>query len=272
MILARLRSEAGLTRAELAKAVAMSPSKITRIETLESGIYEKDLLKLLDFYQITGEERGELLNLVRDAKQPGWLQVYGNDAFPEEWQTWTELESDAVAVFNYETLLIPGLLQTPDYARAIIRATTPDLSDSEIDKLVASRMARQVRLSHSQPLELHVIIEKGALMRPFGDVRLQVDQLRHLTDFATRQNILIQVLPSEVGLHRALYGPFVTLEFRDRTRLVHLEAATSGVFLDEPKHVEAYTQIWDQLSGLAYNMEKSVDFISVITNQMREKI
>jgi hypothetical protein len=132
-------------------------------------------------------------------------------------------------------------------------------------------MARQVRLTHSHPLRLHVIIETSVLVRPFGDAHAQVRQLRHLADLATHSNISIQVLPIEVGLHRALYSPFATLEFRDRTRLVHLEAATAGIFLDEDEHVEAYTHIWNQLTALAYNVEKSVDFISAIANQMHER-
>jgi transcriptional regulator with XRE-family HTH domain len=201
MVLIQLRAAAGLTRADLAKAVGMSPSKITRIETMESGIYEKDLLLLLDFYQVTAEQREELLELVRHAQERGWLRTYSNDAFPEDWQTWIDFETEATGIFNYEPLMIPGLLQTPEYAKAIIQATTAGLSASDIDRLVASRIARQVRLSHARPLKLHVIIEEGALMRPLSDAHVRVRQLLHLASFATHPNVQIQILPIEAGLH-----------------------------------------------------------------------
>ena len=116
---------------------------------MESGIYEKDLLLLLDFYQVTAQQREELLELVRDAQERGWLRTYSNDAFPEDWQTWIDFETEATGIFNYEPLMIPGLLQTPEYAKAIIQATTAGLSASDIDRLVASRIARQVRLKRT---------------------------------------------------------------------------------------------------------------------------
>lgn len=271
MVLTQLRVAAGLTRADLAKAVGMSPSKITRIESMESGIYEKDLIRLLDFYQVIGERRGEILELVRHAQERGWLRTYSNDAFPEVWQAWIDFEAEATGIFNYEPSMIPGLLQTPEYAKAIIQATTSGLSDSDVDRLVASRMSRQVRLSHAHPLKVHVIIEESVLMRPFGDGHARVRQLLHLASFATHPNVQIQILPIEAGLHRALYGPFAILEFGDNTKLIHLEAATSGTFLDEEDQINAYRQAWDKLRELAYNAEKSTKLISVIAAQAHEK-
>ena len=136
------------------------------------------------------------------------------------WQTWIDFEAEATGILNYEPSMIPGLLQTSEYAKAIIQATTSGLSDSDVDRLVASRMARQVRLSHSHPLKVHVIVEESALMRPFGDGHARVRQLLHLASFVAHPNVQIQVLPIEAGLHRALYGPFVILEFGDDTRLI----------------------------------------------------
>lgn len=183
--------------------------------------FTKKLLLLLDFYQVAGGRRGELLELARHAQERGWLRTYSNDAFPEDWQTWIYFEADATGVFNCEPSMIPDLLQTPEYAKAIIQAAASGLSDSDVERLVASRMARQVRLSHAHPLKLHVIIEEGALMRPFGDAHARVRQLLHLASFAAHPNVQIQVLPIEAGLHRALYGPFAILKFGDNTRLIH---------------------------------------------------
>jgi transcriptional regulator with XRE-family HTH domain len=271
MLLARLRVDSGLSRADLAKSVGMSPSKITRIESMEIGIYRHDLLRLLDFYQIAESGRIELLDLLSHAEERGWLRLRGDVDLPDDWQTWVDFEADATVILNYEPLRIPGFLQTPDYARAIIQSTNSDLSDAEVDKLVTSRIARQVRLSHAHPLKLHAIIEENALTRPFCDTQSQVRQLRHLADFATYPNVLIQVLPIGAGLHSALNGSFVILEYGNKTRLVHLEDKVTIVYLDEEEQIEMYTQTWDELCALAYNPEKSVDSISAIAAQVDRK-
>lgn len=253
MLLRKLRIAAGLSNAEVVKATGMSSSTISRIEAAESGIYLDNLEKLLDLYQVSGPRRVQIFDIARHAEQRGWLQ------------TWTDLEADAIAVLNYEPLLIPGLLQTPEYARAIIRSTTSNLSDAEIDKLVTSRMARQALLSRTYPFKLHAMIEESALRRPFGNADAWMRQLRHLIDSATHPNILIQVVPTDAGLHAALNGSFVILDYGDDTMLVHLEGKTTNLFLDDDEQIEVYTQTWAELENLACDSEKSVNLVSAIT-------
>lgn len=142
MTLRKLRVAAGLSSAEVAKAIGKSPSKISRVETAENGIYLDDIEKLLDLYRITDSRRVKILDIVHHAEERGWLLMHGDDTFPEDWQTWTDLESDATAILNYEPLAIPGLLQTPDYARAVIRIADRDLTDATVDALIASRVPR----------------------------------------------------------------------------------------------------------------------------------
>src|SRR5262249_45069203 len=148
MLLSKLRVERGLNRGDLAKAVGMSPSKITRIESMESGIYNDDLLRLLDFYHISGSRRVELLDLSRHAEERAWLSSAQDTNLPEDWQAWVDLEAEASAIFSYQLLVIPGLLQTAEYARAIIQTTGVNPSPSDVDKLVTTRMTRQTRLDH----------------------------------------------------------------------------------------------------------------------------
>lgn len=271
MVLAKLRTAAGLSRADLAKAVSMSASKIGRIENLESGIYRDDIERLLDFYEISGPRRVELLDLARHTEERGWLRMQSDDTLPEDWQTWTDLESEASAIFNYQPLMIPGLLQTPEYARAIIQSTNSNLSEVEIDRFVNSRMMRQARLSHARAVNLHAMIEESVLMRPCGDADAQIRQLRHLVDSATRPNIVIQVLPIEAGLHSALNGSFIILEYKDKTKLVHLEGKSSNLFLDEDEQIQGYVQTWSELQELACDSEKSVKLISVIARAATQK-
>jgi transcriptional regulator with XRE-family HTH domain len=267
MLLTKLRVERGLNRADLAKAVGMSPSKITRIESVESGIYHDDLLRLLDFYQVSGSRRIELLDLARHAEERGWLRIAGDTNLPEEWQAWVDLEAEARMIFSYQPLVIPGLLQTAEYARSIIQATGTNLSDVEVDKLVTARMARQARLGHARPVKLHAIVEQSVLTRPFGDADAWARQLRHLAHSATHPNITLQVLPTEIGLHSALNGSFVILQYDDSARLVLEEGKISSLFLDEDEQIEVYAQTWGEICALAYNVETSTDFISAIATQ-----
>lgn len=195
-----------MTGAEVAKALDISASKISRVESSESGIYLDDIEKLLDFYRVTRKQRAYLLELARNAEQRGLLRM-NNANLPEDWQTWIDFEDEASGLLNYEPLMVPGLLQTPEYSRSIIKATGHGLSDGEVDALVASRMARQGLLNRTQLLRLHAIIEQSALERPFGDPGARARQHRHLLDAGERPNITIQVAPTVAELHSGLNGP-----------------------------------------------------------------
>lgn len=265
------RMAAGLSIIEVAEATGMDRSKISRVEKMARGIYRDQFEKLLDLYKVTGSDRVDLLDHFHHAEERGWLRLHSDRTLPEDWQSWTELEADASAVFNYQPLMIPGLLQTPEYARAIIQGTTSGLSDSEVDRLVASRMTRQIRLTRERPLTLHAIIEESVLTRPFGDTDARVRQLRHLVELSTRPNIVIQVLPIETGLHPALYGSFVILQYADKTKLVHLEAATSTLILDEDHQIEAYTRAWTKLTRRARDPGESTKLISAIAAHTHRK-
>jgi len=272
MLLRKLRIAAELSNSEVAKATGMSSSTISRVEAAESGIYLDNLEKLLDLYQVSGPRRVQLLDIARHAEERGWLRMYSDDTLPEDWQAWTDFEADASAIFNYQPLIIPGLLQTPEYARAIIQGTNSNLSEAEIDRFVNSRMMRQARLSHPHPVKLHAMIEGSVFARHFGDSAAWVRQLRHLADSAARPNILVQVVSAEAGLHSALNGSFVILEYKDKTKLVHIEGKVSNLFLDEDEQIQAYEQTWAELQKRACNPEESVKLILDIAAQQHRKM
>lgn len=166
MELRKLRMATGLTQAQVAQAIGMSKSKIGKQEKAKIGIYPKDLHKLLDLYRVTDQRRVELLDTARHTKERGALYVYGTRKLPEGWQTLIDFETEASAIFIYQPLVIPGLLQTSEYARAIIQATGVDLSEAEIHGLVSNRMSRQELLSRANPVKLHAILEQNVLTRP----------------------------------------------------------------------------------------------------------
>lgn len=261
--LRKLRMCAGLSGAEVAKSVGMSGSKISRVENAESGIYLDDVAKLLDFYQVTEKRRVELLELARHSEERGWLRMHSAN-LPEDWQTWLDFEDEASALLNYEPLMMPGLLQTAEYARAIIRATGSELPDAEVDALVTSRMARQGLLSRAKPLKLHALIEEHVLSRTTGDAAVLGRQLRHLVDSAARPNITIQVVPVQAGLHPGLNGPFVLLEYDDEASMVWLENKLSSLILDEDEQIAAYGAAWNELRELAHSPGESVELIAAV--------
>jgi transcriptional regulator with XRE-family HTH domain len=264
MELRTLRIAARFSRAEVSQAVGMSVSKIGRVETAESSIYLDDLEKLLDLYRVTSARRVEVLDLARHAEERGWLRMLGNTKSSEDWQTWIDFESEASVLLHYQPLIIPGLLQTADYARAIIRSTGTDLTDTDIDVLVSSRIARQGLLSKANPVKLHALIEEAVLSRPLPDADIWARQLRHLVESAAHPNITIQILPTKVGPHPGLNGPFIVMEYDEEPTLVWLENKISSLLLDELDQIEIYTRTWNDLCALACNPEKSSELISTM--------
>jgi len=271
MELRKLRVAAGLTQAQVAQAVGMSESKIGKQEKAKIGIYPKDLHKILDLYRVTDQRRVELLDATRHTKERGALYVYGSRKLPEDWQALIDFESEANTILIYQPLVIPGLLQTPEYARVIIQATGVDLSEAEIHGLVSNRMSRQELLSRANPVKLHAILDQGVHTRPFGRAPDLVRQLNYLLETAGRSNITIQVIPIDAGLYTGLNGPFNMLKYDDKPSLIHLESKISNLFLDEEEQIEVYKRTWDELCALAYNVEKSVDFISAIATRLGGK-
>lgn len=259
--LRKLRDKTGLSAVEVAEQLGMSSSKISRIETVDTGFYIDDLERLLDFYRVSNSYRVELLDLARHAEQRGLLKVHGTK-LPEDWQTWVDFEAEASELFNYEPLMIPGLLQTAEYATAIIRATGPQLSEAEAEALVGTRMARQGLLSKTTPVHLHALIEESVLTRPIGDDGALVRQLRHLADMTSKPNVTVQVLPSDAGLHPGLNGPFVILGYDEEPSLVLLEHKMVNMFLDEAEQIDGYSHVWSSLRKLALDIDASAEFVT----------
>ncbi|MGH3627770.1 MAG: helix-turn-helix domain-containing protein [Sciscionella sp.] len=261
IVLRELRRKANLSASQVARELGMSSTKITRIETCEIGVYLDDLETLLDFYRVEPKRRAELLDLARHAEQREWLRL-NNPNLPADWQTWSDFEDEASALCQYQPLVVPGLLQTPEYAAALILATGAGLADAEVDALVASRMARQGLLSRREPLRLHAIIEQSVFERSLSDGEVLARQLRSLADAAGRPNITIQVLPSSAGLHGGLNGPFIVLDYPGQSSLIWLENKISSLIVDDDEQVGQYQRTWGELDKLALGEPESVEYLN----------
>ena len=267
--LRRLRTDMGLTREEAAKAIRASEWKIHRLENGQVGFKERDLADLLDRYQVTDpDEVDELLALAREANTPGWWQHYG-DVLPPWFRTYVDLESAATLIRTYEGQFVPGLLQTDDYMRAVIRDASLESSE-EVGRRVRLRMARQTLLTREHPPRLWAVVDEAALRRPVGGREVMRGQLERLIDATKLPNVTLQVLPFRAGAHPAMVSAFSILRFADRELpdVVYLEHLTNAVYLDKRAEVERYLDVMELLCVDSQPPAKTVELLTRILNEL----
>ena len=259
--LRRLRTGARLPIEEVAGNLKWPASKISRIENRQVGISTRDLRRLLDLYQVTDRAyRDELLEMARRATERGWWQSYGG-VVPTALGNLIGLEAEAATIRTYEPELVPGLLQTPDYARAVIRAGRPGDTAQEIDRRVEVRLERQEVLTSvtPPPPKVSVVLNEGVLARRVGSPEVMRAQLEHLIRDRDRANIVIQILPFSAGEHPAMVGPFTMLTFLDPADpgVVNVENITGSLTLEQPEELRAYEEVWGAIQARAASPDDS---------------
>ncbi|HEV7831216.1 MAG TPA: helix-turn-helix transcriptional regulator [Pseudonocardiaceae bacterium] len=267
--LRRLREASGITREAAGDTIRASSSKISRLELGRVSSKERDVADLITLYGITdAEERELLLTLARQANAPGWWRQYG-DVLPNWFETYLGLEQAASVIRTYEPQLVPGLLQTEDYARAIMLLRHLHTSHGEIERRVALRMTRQAFLSQPAAPDLWVALDEAALRRPLGDQKVQQAQLQHLIEMAQRPNITLQIVPFDVGAHAAAGGPFTILRFSepDLPDIVYLEHLTNALYLDKKRDIVEYLAIMDNLCIQAESPTNTLSLLRKVINE-----
>ncbi|AZM60717.1 helix-turn-helix transcriptional regulator [Streptomyces althioticus] len=254
--LRELREASGLTLTEVSEQIEVNQGSLSRIETGERGTTPVLVRALLDCYAVTDTElRDDILDLVRADKeqQKPWWRKYSTVLTPTRYDGYLALEAGAVALANYQPLLVPGLLQTEDYARAVIAQMRPDLGADQVDALVKVRMERQEScLSGERPAELRAVLDEAVLHRVIGSPTVMRQQFARLVQAGEQPNVTIQLLPFTLGAHPGLYGPFVILTFPQPTGpLVWLENPNNSVYLESQSDVQNYTDTFDQLRASA---------------------
>lgn len=210
--LRRLRERAELTIDEVGEKLECSASKISRIETGHVGVTPRDARDMLELYGVRGDEQEALVQLAREARKRGWWHAY-NEVFTG---AFVGLEADASSLRAFQALLVPGLLQTERYARAVIHAMRPDAADAEIERRVAARMTRQRLLSDPSPPEYWAVVDEAVLRRVVGGAEVMAEQLGRLADVAQLPHVTIQVVPFGAGAHPGMEGPFLILGFPEQ--------------------------------------------------------
>ncbi|WP_129843287.1 helix-turn-helix transcriptional regulator [Streptomyces sp. RFCAC02] len=261
--LRRLREECHISREAAGEAIRASHAKISRLELGRVGAKERDVADLLTLYGVDDEpRRGQLIALARQAGTPGWWQKY-NDVLPSWFETLIGLEEAASVIRTYEVQFVPGLLQTPDYARACIRLGHPRAGEREIERRLELRMERQNLLFKEDAPKLWAVVDEAALRRPLGGKRAMREQLRHLREVADQPNITLQIAPFRMGGLAAAGGPVTILRFSepDLPDIVYLEQLNSALYLDKRDDVEDYLAVMDSLCATAEPHRKTGVFL-----------
>ncbi|MGV9557886.1 helix-turn-helix domain-containing protein [Streptomyces sp. NPDC003401] len=262
-----LRSRAGLTSGEAAGLVGWHQSKVSRIETGTSGTKPADVRSLLDAYGVRDAQLRELLlalaGPVGDGGREHWWHAY-RGVLPPTYRDFISLESQASAMRTLETTVVPGLLQTPAYARAVTRAAVEGLDEDRLDTLVEVRLARQDVLRARPPLELDVVLDEAVLRREVGGREVMARQLERLVEAARLPQVRLQVLPFSAGAHVGVTGPFVIFSFSTTSDLdvVVLDHLTSSVHLERKEDLRAYTEAFDALRAQALSPGDSLDYLA----------
>jgi transcriptional regulator with XRE-family HTH domain len=267
--LRRLRESSNLTTVQAAEAIRATHSKISRLERGRTAARQRDVADLLSLYGVTDDaEREKLLALTRQAGAPGWWQPY-SDILPRWFELYIGLEKAASVIRTYEVQFVYGLMQTEDYARAVILISNAHAPAEEVERRVSLRMQRQQLLTQPGAPELWAVLDEAALRRPPGGRKVMRAQLEHLLELTDLPNVTLQIVPFNVGPHAAAGGPFTILRFPepDLPDIVYLEQLHSAQYLDQPDDVIDYVTVMDQLCVQAATGAASKDTLRTLLKQ-----
>lgn len=248
-----LREKAGLSFEQAGRALDVTHATVRRMEKAEVGLKIPYVEKLLRTYGVDDPEEVEgFLALAREANKNGWWHRF-RDVLPEWFNTFVSLEVEANLIRAYEPHYIPGLLQTEDYARAVLRAGMPHAPESEIERNVALRMERQELLTRDNPPMLWVVMDETVLRRPIGGSETMRAQIARLIDVAEAPHIQLQVMPFDAGPHPAMYGPFHIFRFPipELPDIAYTETLVSGSYFDQRDDVSAFLEALDRMCAQA---------------------
>jgi hypothetical protein len=262
--LRRLREHANVTRDDAGYHIRASGSKISRMELGRVSFKERDVTDLLQYYGVTDlAEREKLIQLTREANATPWYQKF-QDVVPDWFHVFVGLEEAAQLIRVYEVQFVPGLLQTEEYARAIIVQGRPGVDPDEIERTVALRMGRQKLLTRENPPRYWVIMDEAALRRPMGGRDVHVAQIERLIDLVGEPNITLQVMPFRYGGHAADGGAFTIMRFpeTDLPDVVYMEYLTGAHYIDKPEEVERYAAVMERLSVAGTSPDRTREILS----------
>jgi Domain of unknown function (DUF5753)/Helix-turn-helix domain len=268
-LLRALRNEKGMTVEQVAERLLCSPSKVSRMETGRGLATTRDIRDLCDLYEVTDEaERDRMMDLAKESKQQGWW--YGYDL---PYSDYVGFEAAAVSIRDYDSAIVPGLLQTADYARALHEAAVPSLASDVIEQRVVERLTRQQLLVQDNPPLFWAVMDEAVLHRAVGGPMVMRAQLERIIEVAQKPTVTVQVVPYEVGAHPALDSTFTILDFAGTApTVVYVEGLVGWIYLDRPEDVDRYQQVFARLRTMALSPQDTVDLVASILDNTREAV
>ncbi|TQN28433.1 helix-turn-helix protein [Haloactinospora alba] len=266
-VLRGLRASAGLTLDSAAKQAAIPRATLGKLETGDlKRIRLADLDSLAQLYEVDNQRRLGMHQLAKDAIEQGWWSkykdVFGAEALPD-------FEAEASFIRTYEAQVIPGLLQTPAYTRAVFTGTNA-FAEEEVKRHVDARMERQRILTHAYPPEYAAIIDEAALRRPAGGIQAMQEQLHHLTDVARHPHITLHVLPFSAGMHAANLGGFMIMDFPEPAdpAIGYAETPSSILFVETEEEIRRHDAMWREALNASLTVAQSIDFINEVATSL----
>ncbi|MCQ4080657.1 helix-turn-helix transcriptional regulator [Streptomyces sp. RB6PN25] len=265
--LRKLREQKGMTAEEVAARLLVSQSKISRLENGRRSISQRDVRDLCGVYGVEDHRIVDsLMQMAKESRQQGWWHAFGDVPY----SVYIGLETDAASLRVYESQIVPGLLQTKNYAEAVIAGNLPEATPEQVEKRVHVRLRRQDRVNDpDSPLRLWAVIDEAALRRIVGNHEIMREQLEHLVHLSTLPHVTVQLLPFDSGAHPGLSGQFAILEFSDATdaSVVYLEGVTSDLYLEKDTDVHTYSVMYEHLRAQALSAEQTRQFISDVAEE-----
>jgi hypothetical protein len=272
MRLRDLRATSERNIEDVAAEMLCSPTKISRIETAQRAASPRDVRDLCRIYGTTDDVRDELMRLARESRQRGWWQEFTD--VPPHYATYVGLETDAISMRNYESVVIPGLLQTEDYATAVVRGGAISPPAAYVAERVDVRLRRQERLGGTNPLDFWAILDESALRRLIGGPIVMAAQLHHLIDTIERPNITFQVVPRSVGSYAGMEASsFVVLSFAGQLDdVVYIEGIVGSIFVERDSEVRRIDGLFDRLRAVALSPADSRELVRQIAEDLDNRL
>lgn len=253
-----------MTAEEVAEELMVSQSKISRLENGRRSISQRDVRDLCRTYKVEDKALVDsLMQMAKESRQQGWWNAFGDVPY----SVYIGFETDAASLRVYEPQVLPGLLQTPEYAEAVISGALPEAPQEQIAQRVQVRLRRQERITDPLgPLRLWAVVDEAAMRREVGSPKIMADQLEYLVRMSHEPHVTVQALPFGMGSHPGMSGQFAILEFSDEsdTSVVYLEGVTSDLYLEKLSDVQSYSMMYEHLRAQALNVEQSRQFISEV--------
>ncbi|GGT24319.1 helix-turn-helix domain-containing protein [Streptomyces chromofuscus] len=260
--LRRLRELKGMTAEEVAERLLVSQSKISRLENGRRSISQRDVRDLCGVYEVEDHRIVDsLMQMAKDSRQQGWWHSFGDIPY----SVYIGLETDAASLRVYDPQVVPGLLQTRQYAEALIQGALPEATPTDIDKRVQVRLRRQERIAAAEhPLRLWAVLDEAAVRREVGNKQVMIDQLEHLLEMSQLPHVTVQLIPFSMGAHPGVSGQYAILEFPDAadSSVVYIEGVTSDLYLEKPQDVQKYSVMYEHLRAQALNADQTREYLS----------